>query len=164
MTPNDPKHPGDTSHSRQDVNDGSKREPISMSVALLPIAAMIILLVGSLSIMELSAEVIVVAMIGAAAVACTIAVRRGATWDDVQRSAGEKIAGVLPALLILLSIGALIALWVMSGTIPFLVYWGVRLVDPQWLVLTAFLATVLMSSFTGTSWGSAGTVGVAMMS
>ena len=49
------------------------------------------------------------------------------------------------------------------GTIPFLVYWGIRLVRPELLALTAFLATALMSMFTGTSWGSAGTVGVALM-
>ena len=88
---------------------------------------------------------------------------QGASWADIRRVAGGKVAGILPALLILLSIGMLIGLWMLSGTIPYLVYWGVRLVSPQHLALTAFLATVLMSSFTGTSWGSAGTIGVAMM-
>ncbi len=137
--------------------------PLGLGLALLPVAAMVLLLLGSLAVLELTSELIVVAMLGAAVVAGIIAVRRGATWDDIQRAAGAKVAGVLPALLILLSIGMLIALWVLSGTIPFLVYWGVRLVNPQYLVLTAFLAAVLMSSFTGTSWGSAGTIGVAMM-
>jgi Na+:H+ antiporter, NhaC family len=137
--------------------------PLRVGVALLPIITMLVLLVGSLAFMELTSELIVVAMIGAATVAGIIAVRRGATWGDVQRAAGDKVASVLPALLILLSIGMLIALWVLSGTIPFLVYWGVRLVSPQYLVVTAFLSAVLMSSFTGTSWGSAGTIGVAMI-
>jgi Na+:H+ antiporter, NhaC family len=86
-----------------------------------------------------------------------------AGWDDIQRSTSQKVGDVLPALLILLAIGMLISTWMISGTIPFLVYWGIRLVDPQYLVVTAFLATALMSSFTGTSWGSAGTIGVAMM-
>jgi len=63
----------------------------------------------------------------------------------------------------LAAIGMLIASWVMSGTIPLMVYWGVRLVSPQYLVVTAFVATAIMSLFTGTSWGSAGTVGVALM-
>jgi NhaC family Na+:H+ antiporter len=143
-------------------NESSRRAP-GIGLALLPIATMFVLLVGSLAIMPLTSDLIVIAMIGSAAVAGVIAIRQGATFDDIQRVAGEKVAGVLPALLILLSIGMLIALWVMSGTIPFLVYWGVRLVNPQYLVLTAFLASVLMSSFTGTSWGSAGTIGVAMI-
>ncbi|MEJ2759419.1 MAG: Na+/H+ antiporter NhaC family protein, partial [Anaerolineales bacterium] len=63
----------------------------------------------------------------------------------------------------LLAIGGLIAAWVFSGTIPYMVYWGVRLISPRFLILTAFLATAVMSLFTGTSWGSAGTIGVALM-
>lgn len=136
---------------------------MTLGMAILPIVTMLVLLGASLVFIGLTAEVIVMSMIGAAAVAAMLAVRVGATWDDVQRAAGDKVARVLPALLILLSIGMLVALWVMSGTIPFLVYWGVALVSPQYLVVTAFLASALMSSFTGTSWGSAGTIGVAMI-
>ncbi len=139
------------------------RPPLPLGAALLPIATMLAVLLGSLPFMALSGDLIVIAMLCAAIVAGIIAVRHGATWEEIQRAAGEKVAGVLPALLILLSIGMLIGLWMLSGTIPFLVSWGVRLVSPQHLVVTAFLATVLMSSFTGTSWGSAGTIGVAMM-
>ena len=102
-------------------------------------------------------------MLGAAAVAGAIAKRHGHGWDDIQKATGEKLASVLPAILILLSIGMLIGTWVLSGTIPFLVYWGIELVSPRYLVVTAFLATCVMSLATGTSWGSAGTIGVALM-
>jgi Na+:H+ antiporter, NhaC family len=139
------------------------RAPLGLGLALLPIGTMVLLFAATVAFLELRAELIVVVMLVAATVAGTIAVRRGATWDDLQRAMGEKVADVLPALLILLAIGMLIGTWMASGTIPFLVYWGVRLVDPRYLALTAFLATALMSSFTGTSWGSAGTIGVAMM-
>lgn len=143
--------------------DTAPRSRPGVFAALLPIVTMIALLLASAPFTPLTSELIVVAMLGAATVAALIAVRHGASWDEVQRAAGAKVAGVLPALLILLAIGMLIALWVLSGTIPFLVYWGVTLVSPQYLAMTAFLAAVLMSSFTGTSWGSAGTIGVAMM-
>ena len=134
-----------------------------VALSLLPVGVMLAVLLGSLPFTTLGGDLIVVAMLCAAAVAGVVAVRHGASWADIQRAAGEKVAGVLPALLILLSIGMLIGLWMLSGTIPYLVSWGVRLVSPQHLVVTAFLATVLMSSCTGTSWGSAGTIGVAMM-
>lgn len=140
----------------------TKRTP-SLGVALLPIITMFGLFALGALFLAPSAELLVVVLLGAAAVASLVAFRHGADWDDVQRSTGAKLASVLPALLILLSIGMLIASWVLSGTIPFLVYWGVRLVDPRHLVLTAFLATAAMSLFTGTSWGSAGTIGVALM-
>jgi len=120
------------------------------------------LVVGA-SFGALTPESIVVAMLTAASVAGVIAVRRGARWLDIQQATADQVARVLPALLILLAIGMLIATWMLAGTIPYLVAWGVRLVQPEWLALTAFFAAALMSTCTGTSWGSAGTIGVAMM-
>jgi NhaC family Na+:H+ antiporter len=137
--------------------------PLSLGEALLPVLAMAALFIAGAVWIGSDGEVLVVVLLSAAAVAGLVAVRHGRTWADIQRSTGEKLASVLPAVLILLAIGVLIASWVLSGTIPFLVYWGVRLVSPQYLVLTAFLATAMMSLFTGTSWGSAGTIGVALM-
>lgn len=137
--------------------------PLTLIEALLPILTMLVLFVAGVVFLQLSAELLVAVLLGSAAVAGVIAARHGRTWDDIQRSTGEKLASVLPAVLILLAIGMLIATWVLSGTIPFMVYWGVRLVSPRYLVLTAFLATATMSLFTGTSWGSAGTIGVALM-
>jgi NhaC family Na+:H+ antiporter len=139
---------------------------LTMFEALLPLLTLILLLVGSAVAMRVTAvtsELLIAALICAAVVAGFIAVRHGSSWDAIQRSAGDKIGAVLPALLILLVIGMLIASWMFSGTIPFLVYWGIRIVQPQYLVLTAFLATAVMSLATGTSWGSAGTIGVALM-
>jgi len=113
--------------------------------------------------LEIGPELLIVVLLTAAAVAGAVARTQGDGWDAIQRSTGQKIADVLPALLILLAIGMLIAAWVLSGTIPFLVYWGIQLVSPRYLVLTAFLATAAMSLTTGTSWGPAGTIGVALM-
>jgi len=137
--------------------------PLSVVEALAPILTMLgLFLLGTITV-GLSGELLVAILLASAAVAGLIAARHGQGWEDVQRATGEKLADVLPAILILLAIGMLIATWVLSGTIPYLVYWGVRLISPRWLVLTAFLATALMSLATGTSWGSAGTIGVALM-
>ncbi|MGD8495085.1 MAG: Na+/H+ antiporter NhaC [Gemmatimonadales bacterium] len=139
------------------------RPPLSLGAALLPIGVMFTLIVAAAVSGALGTEVLIVILLLTAVVAGLVARRQGCGWEEIQRSTGEKIASVLPALLILLSIGLLIAGWVLSGTIPWLVYWGIRLIDPRFLVLTAFLTTALMSLFTGTSWGSAGTIGVALM-
>ena len=138
-------------------------KPLTLFEALLPIAAMLVLFVTGAAFLDVSPELLIAVLLGSATVAGLVAARHGVTWDEVQRSTGDKLASVLPALLILLAIGMLIATWVLSGTIPYLVYWGVELVSPRYLLLTAFLATALMSLFTGTSWGSAGTIGVALM-
>ena len=139
------------------------RRPLSLAEALLPLLTLVGLLIAGALTVGLTGELLVVTLLAAAASAGLIAARHGVTWNDIQRSTGDKIASVLPALLILLSIGMLIATWVLSGTIPWLVYWGVRLVRPELLIVTAFLATAVMSLCTGTSWGSAGTIGVALM-
>jgi NhaC family Na+:H+ antiporter len=135
----------------------------SVPEALLPLFTMLVLFLGSAVFLETSAELLVVILLLSAGVAGAVARRHGVGWDAIQAATGERLAAVLPGILILLAIGLLIATWVLSGTVPFLVYWGVQLVDPQHLVVTAFLTTACMSLVTGTSWGSAGTIGVALM-
>ncbi len=139
------------------------RTGIGLGAALLPLLALVACFVAGATTVGLSTPILITSMLVAAAVAGVVAGRQGATWDDVQRSTGEKIASVLPVLLILLAIGLLIGTWVLSGTIPLLVTWGIRGIQPDFFVLTAFLVTAVMSICTGTSWGSAGTLGVALM-
>ncbi|HLQ98124.1 MAG TPA: Na+/H+ antiporter NhaC, partial [Candidatus Dormibacteraeota bacterium] len=69
----------------------------------------------------------------------------------------------MPAILILISIGVLIGTWMISGTIPMLIYYGLELINPTFIVLIAFVVSAIISIVTGTSWGSVGTVGVALM-
>lgn len=139
------------------------RRDLTLAEALLPLLTLGALLVAAALFLELNGQILVLVILAAAVVAGIVAIRHGSTWDDIQKITGERIAAVLPVLLILLSIGLLIASWVVSGTIPLIVYWGIQLVRPDLLALTAFLATATMSLCTGTSWGSAGTIGVALM-
>ncbi len=130
---------------------------------MLPLLVMLVLLIAGGQIMPVSTELLVMVLIAAAMVAGVSATRMGRSFDDIQRATGEKLAAVLPMLLILLSIGMLIGTWMFSGTIPLMIYYGLKLISPRHLVLTAFLVTSIMSLCTGTSWGSAGTIGVALM-
>lgn len=138
------------------------RKPISLFEAALPLLTMLVCLVAGGLLFPMGTELLVFVMFVAAAVAGVIAARHGHGWDDIQQSTGEKIKSVLPVILILLSIGMLIGTWMFSGTIPMLVYYGIKLVNPQFMIITAFLVTAVMS-LTGSSWASAGTIGVALM-
>jgi NhaC family Na+:H+ antiporter len=89
--------------------------------------------------------------------------RYGADWATILKSFVDKIKDAVPAMLILLAIGMLIGCWMVGGTIPLMVYYGLEVINPAYLYLTAFLVTVCISTFTGTSWGSAGTIGVALI-
>ena len=138
-------------------------EPISTAAASLTLVTLIgCFVVGGL-FLDASTDLLVLGILAAAFVAGLQAIWRGSSWDDIQRSTGEKLAAVLPVILILLAIGMLIGTWVTSGTIPALVSAGVRLLSPRFFVLSAFVVTAVMSLCTGTSWGSAGTLGVALM-
>jgi Na+:H+ antiporter, NhaC family len=148
--------------SEGDASAGEgKRLPLFL--ALTPLAALFGAIVAGVLTLGFSGELLFVAMLFAAAVAGAVAVSRGYGWEDIQRETGKRIADALPAILILLSIGALLGSWMFSGTIPLMVSLGIDLINPQFMVLTAFIATAIMSTISGTSWGSAGTIGVALM-
>ena len=138
------------------------RKSISLIEAALPLIAMLVCLVVGAFFMPIGTELLVSVMLVAAAVSGLIAIRHGHSWEDIQRSTGDKLAAVFPVILILLSIGMLIGCWMFSGTIPMLVYYGIQLVDPQFMIVTTFLVTATMS-LTGSSWAAAGTIGVALM-
>ena len=75
----------------------------------------------------------------------------------------QKIAKGMPAILILVTVGAMVGTWMAAGTIPLMIYYGVQIVNPKFLLVTAFLITAVVSVVTGTSWGSVATMGVALM-
>jgi NhaC family Na+:H+ antiporter len=138
------------------------RKNISLFEAALPLLTMLVCLVGGGMFFTMGTELLVFVMFIAAAVAGLIALRQGHGWDEIQRSTGNKLSSVFPVILILLSIGLLIGTWMFGGTIPLLVYYGIKLVNPQYMIVTAFLVTSTMS-LTGSSWAAAGTIGVALM-
>lgn len=141
----------------------SERKPMSLPAALAPVATLFAAIVGGVSAFGFSGDLLLVSILVAAIVAGLTALRAGHGWAAIQAATGNRLADALPAILILLSIGALLGSWMFSGTIPLMVVIGVDLIDPRFMALTAFVATALMSIISGTSWGSAGTIGVALM-
>ncbi len=87
----------------------------------------------------------------------------GYAWDGIQASIVAKLAKATPGFFILFSVGLIISSWIVSGTIPMLVFYGLKIINPTLLYFLAFLVPVVFSMLTGTSWGSAGTVGVVIM-
>ncbi|MDY5152849.1 Na+:H+ antiporter, NhaC family [Actinobaculum suis] len=137
-----------------------KKRELNVFLALLPVLALVLFIGGGYIGFDLPVEPMI---ISAAAVAAVVAWYLGYSWDDMMDSVSEKMAKAWPALLILLTVGILIGSWMAGGTIPYLVYWGLKLIDPRWLALIALIGTAIVSLCTGTSWGSAGTIGVAFM-
>ncbi|MDO5726163.1 MAG: Na+/H+ antiporter NhaC [Tissierellia bacterium] len=136
-----------------------KKKP-SFLMGVMPIIFMIVSLTIGVGFMELRAEPIILI---SAIFAGILAYRLGYKWNELQEGVIDKIARALPATLILWSVGLLIGSWMYCGTVPMLIYYGVGIISPQYLLLTAFIISAILSMVTGTSWGSAGTIGVAIM-
>lgn len=66
------------------------------------------------------------------------------------------------AILLLLCVGVIVSMWIQSGMVPMIIYYGLGLFSPQILLLCTFLLCVLLSVCTGSSWGACGTIGIAV--
>lgn len=138
----------------------NKKKTLSLGLALIPVISMLLLLIIGYGIMGLRIEPL---LLCSAAVAAGIAWWQGYCWEDIINSVVDKLAKAMPVIMILICVGGLIGTWMFSGTIPYMVYWGLKLISPEYILIAAFFLTSVVSVCTGTSWGSAGTVGVALM-
>ncbi len=92
-----------------------------------------------------------------------VAWRCGYGWPAIQSAMVQGITNALPAIMILLIIGTLIGIWILSGVVPSLLYYGLKLLSPGIFLPTALIICAITSLATGTSWGTTGTIGVALM-
>lgn len=87
----------------------------------------------------------------------------GYAFTDIRRMMDDGIIKALPAIYIFLLIGMVIASFMQSGTIASLLYYGIDLLNPTIFLAAGFILCSLMSVATGTSWGTAGTIGVVLI-
>ena len=96
-------------------------------------------------------------------VAGIVAWRCGNPYTTIQDAMVKGISNALPAIMILLIIGMLIGVWIVSGVVPTLLYYGMKILAPSVFLPTALIICAITSLATGTSWGTSGTIGVALM-
>lgn len=84
-------------------------------------------------------------------------------WEALEDGVLKGITGGLIPILLMLLIGIIIGTWIACGTIPYLIYLGIKIISPQWFFVSALLTCSVISLSTGSSWTSAGTLGVAFM-
>ena len=84
-------------------------------------------------------------------------------YDHVVSGAYESIRMVVPTLCLLMAIGVMIGTWLQSGTIATIIVWGLQMINPAWLLPLTLIFCSVLSLVTGTSYGSVGSAGVAMM-
>ena len=133
--------------------------------AIIPLVVLIGLIGGSVMLFGLGAidGPVQVALILSAMVAAMVALKNGNPWSAVSAAEGKALASVSGAIFILLAVGALIGTWNMAGTIPTLVYYGIKLLQPSWFYLAAAVICAVVSVAIGSSWTTAGTIGVGLV-
>lgn len=87
----------------------------------------------------------------------------GIPWSEVEEKIIKTAADCMPTFLIVIMVGMLVGIWMAGGTVPSLMYYGMKVVSPKILVPLAFVLCGLTSEFTGTSFGSIATMGLAMV-
>ena len=93
-------------------------------------------------------------------IAGLIALYLGFDWEEILDAMQKGINDSMEACLILICIGIMVAVWILSGTVPTMIYYGLEVVTPQLFLPVCFLATLVIGIIVG-SWGAAGTIGLA---
>ena len=104
-----------------------------------------------------------VALLIASAAAGLVGMYRGLTWAEVQESMVAGIKVGLGPILILLAVGGLIGSWMIAGTVPAMIYYGVSILNPSIFFAAAAIICALASVSIGSSWTVAGTLGIGLI-
>lgn len=136
-----------------------KRKPTPLE-AMIPLAAIIVILGVGYGYLRLEPPIL---LITAATVAGLVARRLGYAYHEILAGVVRMINKGMPAMLIIICVGALIGAWIASGTTPMLIYYGLRIISPKLFLVTSCILCSIVSVLTGTSWGTIGTMGVALM-
>jgi len=103
------------------------------------------------------------ALLFGTAIAALIGWRLKYKWKDMLSGISDSILSALPALLILLLIGALAGTWLISGIVPSMIYYGLKILNPTIFLFAACLVSAIISLATGSSWTTIATIGVALL-
>lgn len=144
-------------------NSKSQRKP-SFLIALFPILFLVSLLVlNVLSFDDPLGGPNQIALILATGVTGLIAARLGFSWNDLLDGIVKSISSALSAILILLLIGALAGTWMISGIVPTMVFYGLKILNPTFFLVAAVIVCAIVSIATGSSWSTVATVGLALL-
>ena len=141
-------------------NQKQKSEKPSLAIALIPLIAMGLLLGIGYGVYKISAQVL---LVSAAFITGILGLILRFKWKEMEEGIVSSIHKAMPAILIMLCVGILIGSWIACGTIPMVIYYGLKLISPQYFLVTACFVCSITSLTTGTSWGTIGTLGVAFI-
>lgn len=141
----------------------TKREATLLE-ALVPIIITIALLMYAvLPQFDVGQDVHIPLILGSLIASIVAITRLGYTWKEVEDGIVSTISDTMQAILILAIIGMIIGTWILGGIVPTLIYYGLQILSPSFFLIASCLLCGVVSLATGSSWTTAGTVGIALM-
>ena len=139
---------------------GEGRPPTLMEAAFVLVVAALLIL-GSVKIWETDVHIALV-------LSCTISAVMALTllkysWAIIEEGILASIMMGMQAMLILFTVGMLVGCWITSGVVPSMIYYGLNILSPSIFLIATLLICSIVSLATGTSWGTSGTIGIALM-
>lgn len=144
---------------------GANSSEPGLIFSLIPVLILIIFLITTVIIFKDDAVAgpTQVALVAAGFIAALLAIFRGAHWHDLEKAVIHSIGYVTQTFLILLLVGALIGTWMLGGIVPSLIVYGLELISPRFYLPASVIISGLIAFATGSSWSTAGTIGIALM-
>lgn len=139
----------------------------TLFMAMLPVIILVAILAVGVYLFgdELTSGPSQIALITASIVGALVAMfKLKIPWEKLESGMLDNLSKTGSAIFILLMIGALTAAWTLSGVVPTLIYYGLKVINPSIFLLVIFLFTGIISIMAGSSWTTIGTIGVAMLS
>lgn len=139
-----------------------KKQPRMPKVweALIPVAAIMVFMIVGTVFWGMDPHI---PLVLACVVTAFVAAACGYKWDAIITGALDSVKSAVEALLIILCVGMLIASWVYAGTMPAMVYYGLKFINPSIFLALGLVLTAIVGLATGSSWTASGTVGIALM-
>ena len=135
-------------------------KPYPLWLALIPVILLILALSVTIIVLKQKPHM---PLIFATAAAATVAVIHGHSWKEVQTGMVHGITLAMGAIMILMIIGTMIGTWILGGIVPSMIYYGLRVLSPGIFLMATLIVCSIVSLGTGSSWSTAGTVGVALI-
>lgn len=128
--------------------------------ALIPVTAIMVFMIVGTVVWGMDPHI---PLVLACVVTAFVAAACGYKWDAIITGALDSVKSAVEALLIILCVGMLIGSWVWAGTMPAMVYYGLKFISPSVFLALGLVLTAIVGLATGSSWTASGTVGVALM-
>ena len=156
MSKKNPEPNGNSSN----INESDAEFRPSFGAAIICVLSLIIFMAVSIFFFDQKMHVAMMASLGVTLLVLKI---EKCPWSKIESAIMRGGELMIPTAMILYSIGALMGAWIASGTVPMIIYWGLKIISPSVFLATACIACMLTSLATGSSWSAIGTAGVALM-